>query len=469
MSESTLTIEDRDGLISASDELDIRECADYVIGLIDRFIDWQGTLDVMVRVRPASELTWSTADGLLPALAQIGWDGTDWRNDTLDECLTGIDRDPALPDAGCTIYLADDGTLRNYGAPVWFDPDPQFGVDPGVPDGWHDFVGILTHEIFHCLGIYGSTRQWKAQVIQSDDGTYYFAGTNTVELLGEPLILAPWSATYGSTPDHYGNTGSSQNNAPRGLMFQWGNYENNRWDIGLVDLAILSDLGIDVTQNEGLALFELQDDLPVLAGGDASDRLWGDYHANRMTGGSGNDNLDGGAGNDTAVFTGNASDYTIAFTDNGGITVTAETGTDGTDRLTGIERLQFADRGVAYDLDGHAGDVARILGAVFGAASVANVAYAGIGLELRDGGMSMADLGALAMSVTGNSSPTAVATLLWQNVVGFTPATADIQPYVQMLNNGMSIGRMVELAASHELNAANIDLVGLNATGLDFA
>ena len=46
-------------------------------------------------------------------------------NQTLEECITGIDSNPSSPDAGCTIYLASDGSIRNYGFPVWFDPDPS--------------------------------------------------------------------------------------------------------------------------------------------------------------------------------------------------------------------------------------------------------------------------------------------------------------------------------------------------------
>lgn len=41
----------------------------------------------------------------------------------------------------------------------------------------------------------------------------------------------------------------------------------------------------------------------------------------------------------------------------------------------------------AYDLDGHAGETAKILGAVFGAESITNQKYVGIGLSLLDDGM----------------------------------------------------------------------------------
>ena len=40
-------------------------------------------------------------------------------------------------------------------------------------------------------------------------------------------------------------------------MWQYGNYELNRLDIGRVDLAVLQDLGHQIKTYEGLPLFEL--------------------------------------------------------------------------------------------------------------------------------------------------------------------------------------------------------------------
>ncbi|MBJ7446923.1 MAG: M10 family metallopeptidase C-terminal domain-containing protein, partial [Brevundimonas sp.] len=86
----------------------------------------------------------------------------------------------------------------------------------------------------------------------------------------------------------------------------------------------------------------------TLNGGTGADRLEGGAGVDTMNGGAdndtiigagGNDVIDGGAGTDTAVFTGNFSAYTITTT-NG---VTTVTGADGTDRLTNVEQLQFAD------------------------------------------------------------------------------------------------------------------------------
>jgi hypothetical protein len=66
--------------------------------------------------------------------------------------------------------------------------------------------------------------------------------------------------------------------------------------------------------------------------------------------------------------------------------------------MTNIERVKFADAHVALDLDGHAGEVAKLLGAVFGAATVANQDYAGIGLTKADEGLSYEQLATVTYS-----------------------------------------------------------------------
>src|SRR5690606_9433621 len=58
----------------------------------------------------------------------------------------------------------------------------------------------------------------------------------------------------------------------------------------------------------------------------------------RMTGGGGDDILDGGSGSDTAVFTTSFANATVTF--EGSVLVIA-TPTEGTDRLTGFEFVDF--------------------------------------------------------------------------------------------------------------------------------
>ena len=317
----TFAIVDAGDLISSAIEAQIRIGAEYVIDLISRYLAWQGTVDFVVEIKPDSQSPYPEVNGILPSVAQIAWNGNSWTNQTLVECLTGVDSDPARPDAGCTIYLAEDGSIRNFGAPVWFDPNPQFGVNAGVPAGMHDFVGIYTHEIFHGLGFYASTMQWQDR-IQTTGGVSYFNGPAVAALFGGPLPFLV-------NTDHYGNTADPAVGITRGLMFQFGNYEGNRFDIGRIDLAVLADLGHSIKTADGLPLFEMIDNQLNLDGGAGADALYGDYHANALNGKTGNDKADGGGGND--LILGEAGDDRLT----GGAGDDRIEGGPGGDRLTG--------------------------------------------------------------------------------------------------------------------------------------
>jgi VCBS repeat-containing protein len=86
-----------------------------------------------------------------------------------------------------------------------------------------------------------------------------------------------------------------------------------------------------------------QDGADTLKGDAGDDNLQGGALADTLTGGAGNDLIDGGTEVDTAIFSGNISEYEIV-SENGGIRVRhLKTNGDGTDFLTNVEKLQFAD------------------------------------------------------------------------------------------------------------------------------
>jgi len=82
-----------------------------------------------------------------------------------------------------------------------------------------------------------------------------------------------------------------------------------------------------------------------LFGGSGNDTLYGGADRDTLRGEDGNDTLDGGAGNeDVAVYAlSSAGNYWITDLSGGNYRVTALTGQEGTDTLTGIERLRFYD------------------------------------------------------------------------------------------------------------------------------
>ncbi|MDB5875208.1 MAG: hypothetical protein JWQ07_4650 [Ramlibacter sp.] len=178
--------------------------------------------------------------------------------------------------------------------------------------------------------------------------------------------------------------------------------------------------------------------------------------------------INGGAGIDLVEFAGARSQYTIssAF----GRTLVS-TGPTEVNVLKGVERLGFSDMKLAFDIAGNAGVVAKILGAVFGVASLGNQQYAGIGLSLADGGMSYQGLmqSALDARLGGHGSNTAVVDLLYTNVVGVAPSASERALYVGMLDSAAHTqASLGVLAADTGLNQAHINLVGLASTGIAF-
>jgi len=83
----------------------------------------------------------------------------------------------------------------------------------------------------------------------------------------------------------------------------------------------------------------------TLTGTIAADTINGLAGNDQLTGGLGNDTLDGGAGLDRATFSGPVNEYLLG-TQGGVLTLTDQNpanGNEGTDRLTGIEQLQFSN------------------------------------------------------------------------------------------------------------------------------
>ena len=140
--------------------------------------------------------------------------------------------------------------------------------------------------------------------------------------------------------------------------------------------------------------------------------------------------------------------------------------------MTNIERLYFSDKSVALDISGNAGTTAKILGAVFGAAYVSNNQYVGIGLSYLDGGMSYQNLMQLALNARlgAGFSHVAEVNLLYQNLVGVLPPAAALSYWVGTLTAGQFLqASLGVMAAEDNSNTANINLVGLAQTGIEYS
>ncbi len=206
----------------------------------------------------------------------------------------------------------------------------------------------------------------------------------------------------------------------------------------------------------------------TLTGSTIDNRLEGSEGNDTLRSTAGDDTLDGGAGLDTAVYALARAGYTLQRSAAGVFSI-EKPGAAGSDQLPGIERLQFSNVGLALDLDGHAGQTAKLLGAVFGVGSLTNKVYVGIGLSLLGTGTTYETLATLAVEATGKSRPADVVTLLWTNLFDAPPSAAEAAPYVALLEGGsMTVGALTVLAADSVFNTNHIDLAGLVRTGIEF-
>jgi FG-GAP-like repeat len=178
-----------------------------------------------------------------------------------------------------------------------------------------------------------------------------------------------------------------------------------------------------------------------------------------------------GGGIDTVVYSGQFATYQLV-SDGAFWRVTGGGDVVVNDRLTQVERLKFPDKNVALDLAASAGEVAKTLGAVFGKSAISNKEYAGIGLYFSDElNYSYLDLVHLAINARLGANPThaQVVDLLYTNVVGQAPDAVTRKSYTDLLDNKtFSVGSLGVLAADTDLNKANINLVGLAQTGLEY-
>ena len=138
------------------------------------------------------------------------------------------------------------------------------------------------------------------------------------------------------------------------------------------------------------------------------------------------------------------------------------------DNLVNVERIEFSDISVALDVSGPAGQVAKILGSVFGQSYVSNTEFAGIGFAYLDGGMSYLDLCGLAAGAAGLSSPDLLVTTLLKNTTGTEPTALSKSSYLQLISNGASYASVVQQVADSSANAQSIKLTDLANTGLAY-
>ena len=125
----------------------------------------------------------------------------------------------------------------------------------------------------------------------------------------------------------------------------------------------------------------------MFTGGAGADVLTGGAGWDQFTGNGGNDTLNGGEGIDTAFFAGSRTTYTMTARTTSITVADTVAGRDGTDTLTSVERLVFADVRLAFDTAGSAGKAYRLYQTAFDRTPD----NAGLGFQMKalDDGLSL--------------------------------------------------------------------------------
>ncbi|MFY7914362.1 MAG: hypothetical protein ACOVPA_06800, partial [Rubrivivax sp.] len=214
----------------------------------------------------------------------------------------------------------------------------------------------------------------------------------------------------------------------------------------------------------------------VTLGTPRDDQLTGTAGPDAFEPRAGNDHLDGGPGLDTLRLPPSLAGYRVQHTEGQWQFIDLATTSSGTKTVWGIERvLDFAGarQHLALDLNGHAGDVARLAGALLGKAALADRALLGVGIYWLDQGVTGRELADAAVTLEPFLATLPARTnegfvrQVHQNVTGQPPTAEALGLYVGWLDRGeVTQGELLWLASQSDLMALQIDLVGLSSTGL---
>jgi hypothetical protein len=202
--------------------------------------------------------------------------------------------------------------------------------------------------------------------------------------------------------------------------------------------------------------------------------------AARITATAGNDTIaqnkadnviDGGAGLDKVVYAKNSSGYSISA-NNGAVTVRDLSGADGVDLLTNVERVQFADQALAFDVSGTGGQAYRVYQAAFG--RTPDKGGLGFWMSAMDHGSSLLSVAAgfassaEFQSVYGsNPTGTAIVEKFYQNVLHRAGEPAGIAYWANVLDN--KLASLPEVLVGFSESAENqAALVGVMSNGFGY-
>ncbi len=159
-----------------------------------------------------------------------------------------------------------------------------------------------------------------------------------------------------------------------------------------------------------------------------------------LSGTAGNDAFNGKGGIDTVIFTGLRADFTVGKSNLGFSVASSATGTD---TLLDIERVQFSDTSVAFDINGHGGQAYRMFAAALDRAPLPR--GLGFWIDALDHGFSLESVAANFLAGTEfgqrfgtNLNNGEFVTTLFEHVLHRAPKQSGYDFWTAALDSGVS-------------------------------
>ena len=196
------------------------------------------------------------------------------------------------------------------------------------------------------------------------------------------------------------------------------------------------------------------------------DQLLGSSGADTFYASTGSDRFDGAGGLDVAVFTGTRDAYAVGVS--GG--VARVTGPQGAAALTHIERAQFSDVALAFDIDGTAGQAYRIYQAAFG--RTPDLGGLGFWMAAMDRGASLDAVAAQFVASAefgatyGPLDDDAFLHTIYENILGRDPDAAGFVFWHDALAHGLARAQLLAQFSESPENQTHV--IGTIANGIAY-
>lgn len=207
-----------------------------------------------------------------------------------------------------------------------------------------------------------------------------------------------------------------------------------------------------------------------LMGSEEADVLTTSSGNDVLVGLGGSDVLDGGAGFDITLYASARSNFSLS--NNGGsFTLSDNTGTLGADILSNIERINFSDKTIAFDVDGIAGKAYRLYQAAFdrtpdegGLGFWVNAMEHNATLSQVAGGFVSSN--EFITLYGSNATAESIVSKLYNNVLHRAPEQGGFDFWVNILNQGHALADV--LAAFSESAENQAQVIGVIQNGMEF-